>query len=263
MTDLTSEQVVDRCRAYWLGSGVDSDTASDMAIELRSHIQEAMAESKTVESVVGGDLESFADDWASAYRGPRPASKPTPPSLPPTGTNSANLGLWLGGLAIIILVGAVAFFVPDDPDMDASTWATVWIISAAVLAIGELVTAGFFLLPFAGAAGAAGILALAEVAVVWQIIVFVIVSIAFLWLLQRFASKDIRGELLPVGAARYIGSSAVVTSTVDRLSGAGRVMMGTEDWRATTDGNQTISVGVEVRVVEVRGARLVVEEVNN
>ncbi len=262
MTDLTSEQVVDRCRAYWLGSGVDSDTASDMAIELRSHLQEAMAAGKTVESVVGGDLEPFAEDWASAYRDPRPASKPTAPSLPRTGSNSANLGLALGGLGIIILVGAIALFVPDDPDMDASTWATVWIISAGVLALGELVTAGFFLLPFAVAAGAAGILSLAGVAVVWQIIVFVIVSIAFLWLLQRFAAKDIRGELLPVGAARYIGSSAVVTSTVDRLSGSGRVMMGTEDWRATVDGDRPIGIGAEVRVVEVRGARLVVEEVN-
>lgn len=259
MTDLTSEQVVDRCRTYWLGSGVDSDTASDMAIELRSHIQEAMAEGKTVESVVGGNLERFAEDWASAFRGPRV----TAPSLPRTGANSANLGLALGGLAIIILVGAVALFVPDDPNMDASTWATVWIVSAGVLALGELVTAGFFLLPFAVAAGAAGVLSLAGVAVVWQIIVFVIVSIAFLWLLQQFASKDIRGELLPVGAARYIGSSAVVTSTVDRLSGEGRVMMGTEDWRATTDGNKSIAIGTEVRVVEVRGARLVVEEVNN
>lgn len=262
MTDLTSEQVVDRCRTYWLGSGVDSDTASDMAIELRSHIQEAMAEGKTVESVVGGDLEPFAEDWASAHLGPRPPSEPTPPSLPRTDSNTASLGLWLGGLAIIILVGAVALFAPDDPNMDTSSWATVWIISAGILAIGELATAGFFLLPFAVGAGAAGLLALAGVAVFWQIIMFVIVSIAFLWLLQRFASKDVHGELLPVGAARFIGSSAFVTSTIDRLSGEGRVMMGTEDWRATTDGNRQISVGAEVRVVEVRGTRLVVEETN-
>jgi membrane protein implicated in regulation of membrane protease activity len=52
-----------------------------------------------------------------------------------------------------------------------------------------------------------------------------------------------------------------VTGTVDRLSGAGRVMMGTEDWRATTDGPDEIPVGSEVRVIEVRGARLVVEQV--
>lgn len=262
MTDLTSEQVVDRCRSYWLGSGIDSATASDMAIELRSHIQEAMAEGKTVTSVVGGDLEGFAEAWASAYRDPQPTRQPTPPSLPRTAANTANLGLWLGGLAILILVGAVALFVPDDPGMNVSTWATVWIISAGVLAIGELATAGFFLLPFAVGAGAAGVLALAGIAVFWQIIGFVLVSIAFLWLLQRFASKDLRGELLPVGAARYIGSSVVVTSTVDRLSGEGRVMMGTEDWRATTDGDRPIPVGAEARVVEVRGTRLVIEAMN-
>ncbi|MEZ5175313.1 MAG: NfeD family protein [Acidimicrobiia bacterium] len=262
MADLTSEQVVERCRTYWLGSGVDRDMASDMAIELRSHLQDAMGAGKRVETVVGPDLERFAEEWASAYREPRP-SVPTPPSLPRTGSNTATIGLWLGAAAIIILVAGVAFFAPDDLGMDATTWATVWIISAGVLAIGELLTAGFFLLPFAVAAGAAGLLALAEVAVVTQIIIFVIVSIAFLWLLQRFAAKDIRGELLPVGAARYIGSTAVVIATVDRLSGGGRVKMGTEDWRATTDGNEPIEVGVEVRVIEVRGARLVVEKVSN
>jgi membrane protein implicated in regulation of membrane protease activity len=159
------------------------------------------------------------------------------------------------------MVAAVALFAPQDESFDQELWAMIWIVSAAVLAIGELLTAGFFLLPFAVAAAAAGILALAGVGVAAQIIVFVVVAVTFLWLLQRFARKDIHGELIPVGAARYIGASALVTGTVDRLSGSGRVMMGTEDWRATTDGPDEIPVGSEVRVIEVRGARLVVEQV--
>jgi membrane protein implicated in regulation of membrane protease activity len=261
VTDLTSDQVVDRCRTYWLGSGVDSDVASDMAIELRSHLQEAMTEGKSVESVVGSDLETFAEDWASAYRGPQPDTTPTPPSLPRTDARKGTWGLWAGALGIVVLVSLVALLVPRDESFDQELWTTVWIVSAALLALGELLTAGFFLLPFAVAAGAAGILALVGVGVAAQIIVFVVVSVAFLWLLQRFARKDIHGELIPVGAARYIGASALVTGPVDRLSGEGRVMMGTEDWRATTDGDDEIPVGSEVRVIEVRGARLVVEKV--
>lgn len=261
MTDLTSDQVVDRCRTYWLGSGVDNDMASDMAIELRSHLQEAMAAGKTIESVVGADLETFAEEWASAYRGPPRDAEPTPPSMPMTDSRSGTWGLWAGAGAIVALVALVAAFAPQDETFDQSTWTAVWIISAAVLALGELLTAGFFLLPFAVAAGAAGILALAGVGVPAQIIVFVVVSVAFLWLLQRFAKKDVHGELLPVGAARYIDASALVTDPVNRMTGSGRVMMGTEDWRATSDTDDVIDVGVEVRVIEVRGARLVVEPV--
>jgi len=232
-----------------------------MAIELRSHLQDAIAAGKSIESVVGADLENFAEEWASAHRGPQPIEEPTAPSLPRTDARTGSWGLWGGALGIIVLVALVAVLAPQDDSFDQGVWAAVWIVSAALLALGELLTAGFFLLPFAVAAGAAGILALVGVGVPAQIIVFVIVSVVFLWLLQRFARKDVHGELLPVGAARYIGSSALVTDAVSRMSGSGRVMMGTEDWRATTDSDDVINAGVEVRVVEVRGARLVVESV--
>jgi membrane protein implicated in regulation of membrane protease activity len=259
VTDLTSDQVIDRCRTYWLGSGVDRDMASDMAIELRSHLQDAMAAGKTIESVVGADLDGFAEEWASAHRGPPVASEPTAPALPRTDARTGSWVLWAGALGIVALVAVVALAAPKDDSFDQGLWAAVWLISAAVLAVGELLTAGFFLLPFAVAAAASGVLALAGVGVPAQIIVFVLVSVAFLWLLQRFARKDAHGALLPVGAARFIGSSALVTDSISRMSGAGRVMMGTEDWRATTDGDDVIEAGTEVRVIEVRGARLVVE----
>lgn len=267
MTGLTSEQIVDRCRAYWLGSGVGNDTASDMAIELRSHLQDAIGEGKAPESVVGDDLEAFAEEWAAAFRGAAPvprAKAPTPAQkrLPKKEADpGGGIGLWLGLGGIVLLVVVAAIFAPEDENLDQGLWTAVWLVAAAALAIGEMVTAGFFLLPFAVAAGAAGILAIVGVSIPFQIVTFVVVSVLVLWLLQRFARKDIHGDLLPVGAARYVGASAVVTETVNRVHGTGTVKMGTEVWRATTDLNFDINVGAEVRVAEVRGARLVVEPV--
>jgi membrane protein implicated in regulation of membrane protease activity len=261
VTDLTSDQVVDRCRTHWLSSGVDSNTASDMAIELRSHLQDALAEGKSIESVVGSDLQSFAEEWASAYPGVTVATKAS--ASPASEPKSVNLWLWVGSLGIMAAVGAIALLAGDDPEMDTATWATVWIVAAGLLAAGELMTAGFFLLPFAVGAGAAGVLALAGVGVAAQFIVFVVVSIAFLVLLQRFARKDMHGELVAVGSARYVGAHAMVIKTVDRRMGSGRVKMGMEDWRATTNRDETIPAGTEVTVVEVRGTRLVVEPSKN
>ncbi len=233
-----------------------------MAIELRSHLQDAMREGKAVESVVGGDITSFAEEWADAYRGDHPVPADPPTSRGTGEAARANMGLWLGVAGITLLVVLTAVLAPRDDTIDQGAWTAVWLVAAAVLAIGEMVTAGFFLLPFTVGAGAAGILAIVGVSIPVQIVAFVVVSVLVLWLLQRFARKDIHGDLLPVGAARYIGATAVVTDTVNRVTGSGRVMMGTEDWRATTDSYDEIGIGTEVHVVEVRGARLVVEPAN-
>ncbi len=258
------DQVVERCRAYWVESGVAADAADEMASELRTHLDEASAAGKSIETVTGPDIDGFAEEWASAFRGPRPSatSEPTPPSLPRTDSRAPGWALWVGILAMVALVALVAVFAPKDDSLDQGLWIGLWFGSAALLAVGEMLTAGFFLLPFSVGAAAAGVLALAGVGIALQIVTFVVISVASLWLLQQFAHKDRHGELIPVGAARYIGSHALVTEPVSRLRGTGRVKMGTEDWRATTDGNEDIAVDTEVRVIEVRGARLVVEPAN-
>lgn len=266
MTDLTVDQVVEHCKTYWVESGVAADAADEMASELRTHLDEAAAAGKSIETVTGPDVDGFAEEWASAFRGPRPSgSSPaaTPPSLPRTDSRAPGWALWVGVLAMVALVALVAVFAPRDDNLDQGLWVGIWFGSAALLAVGEMLTAGFFLLPFSVGAAGAGVLALAGVAIAAQIITFVVISVGSLWLLQQYARKDVRGELIPVGAARYIGSSALVTEPVSRLRGTGRVRMGTEDWRATTDGNEEIAVDTEVRVIEVRGARLVVEPTNN
>jgi len=245
-----------------MASGIDSESVEEMTRELRSHLDEAHSAGKDLETVTGADIEEFAEEWASAFQGPgsEPAQRtPTPPSLPRTDSRQPTWGLWLGAGVIILAIAAVALFAPKDDSLEQGVWITVWFIAAAVLAVGEMLTAGFFLLPFAAGAVASGLLALTGIGVALQLIAFVVVSLFSLFLLQRFASKDAHGELIAVGAARYIGASALVTKPVDRLKGTGRVKMGTEDWRATTKLDDEIPAGAEVRVIEVDGARLVVE----
>lgn len=264
MTDLTVDQVVDRCRSYWLESGVSTGAADEMASELRTHLDEAAVAGKSIEAVTGPDVDEFAEEWALAFRGPRPPSEnrgTTPPSMPRSENRYPGWALWTGALVIVALVALVAVFAPRDDSGDQAAWIAVWLIAAGLLAVGEMLTAGFFLLPFAIGAAAAGVLALANVAIPFQIVTFVVVSVVSLWMLQQFARKDIHGELIPVGAARYIGSTAIVREPISRFT-TGWVKMGTEDWRAITDGNDEIGVDTVVRVVEVRGARLVVEPVD-
>ncbi len=141
--------------------------------------------------------------------------------------------------------------------MDEELWRWIWLGAAAVFGIGEIITAGFFLLPFAAGAAVAAILAFLDVAPAIQGIVFIAVSVlALIWLRRYAAQGDERQPA--VGANRFAGETAFVLEPVDRISGEGRVRMATETWRATTDGDP-IPAGAEVRITEVRGTRLVVE----
>lgn len=190
-----------------------------------------------------------------------PTDPTTPPNAPPSDTRPTSLGLWIGFVVIVALFSVVAVFAPRDPTVNAGGWAAMWLIAAAVLAVAEMLTATFFLLPFAVGAAAAGVLALLSVGVPTQIITFVVISVMTLWLLRRFAMEDFHGELLSVGATRYVGRTVLVIEPVSRLHGTGMVKLGTQDWRATTDGDEEIPLNAEVRVAEVRGTRLVVEPV--
>ncbi len=58
-----------------------------------------------------------------------------------------------------------------------------------------------------------------------------------------------------------MNARALVLETIMRDSGEGKVRLDREEWRATTDGAEPIEPGVEVRVVDVRGSRLVVERI--
>jgi membrane protein implicated in regulation of membrane protease activity len=90
-------------------------------------------------------------------------------------------------------------------------------------------------------------------------VTFVIFSVVFLAVLQRFAKQEQSEGTEPAGGGRYHGKRAIVIEPVNWRAGTGIVRMETEEWRATTDGDEEIPVGEEVVVKEVRGTRLVVE----
>lgn len=140
--------------------------------------------------------------------------------------------------------------------MSNEAWLYFWMGAAVFLAVAEIFTAGFFMLPFAVGAAAAAALAFADVGEVPQLVVFLVVSVASLIVLRRFVRRG-DDEQHPVGSNRFVGQRAKVLETVDPSHGTGRVRMETELWRATTDGD-VIAEGAMVKVVEVRGTRLVV-----
>ena len=96
--------------------------------------------------------------------------------------------------------------------MDNEVWRWLWTIFAIVMGIGEIFTAGFFLLPFAVGAAAAAILAWFNAAILAQWLVFFGVSIFSFAFLRRYIGRQDEGEQPRVGANRWVGSEGERTS---------------------------------------------------
>ncbi len=145
----------------------------------------------------------------------------------------------------------------DNPEV----WRWVWLIAIGIFAGGELILAGsFFLLPFAGGALAAAIVAFAEGSITVQWAAFVIVSAlgaaGLIPLRKRLDRNDTQDG---IGARRLISQEAVVEVAVAAgPASSGEVRLGREMWRAVSADQSALSVGDVVRVVDVRGTAVVV-----
>jgi len=136
----------------------------------------------------------------------------------------------------------------------------VWTIAAVALAVGEIMTVGFFLGPVALAALAAGIVALAGAGLAVQLLVFVVAAIASLGLLRPIARRHLHTPArIRTGTAALVGARAVALERVDADSGS--VKIGGEVWTARPfDDDVVIEPGTRVEVMKIEGATALVSE---
>ena len=144
--------------------------------------------------------------------------------------------------------------------MDNEVWRWVWTVMAVVLSIGEIFSAGFFLLPFGIGAMLAAVAAWAGLHGAVQWVAFFAGTAVLMLYLRRFIRLQDTENGLTIGPSRYVGMSAVVLEDVNMDANTGMIRVEAEEWRAITDGSP-ITAGTTVEVTELRGTRLVVAEV--
>jgi len=202
-------RVVTEVERYWLETGLPLESVSEMRHELEQHLVEAERDGRTVEDVVG-DLAAFAEGWAAARRGRSVGSWADFQSGRTRRRKETRRELILYGSGAVALVAAAAVASQGGSDVDNDLWRWLWTIFAVVLGIGEMFTAGFFLLPFAIGGAAAAVLAWVGAALVAQWLVFFGVSLFALAYLRRFIGRQDEAEQPRVGANRWIGSEGLV-----------------------------------------------------
>lgn len=138
---------------------------------------------------------------------------------------------------------------------------TFWLIALILFTIGEAVTVGLTSIWFA--VGALGALIAASLGghVLLQIILFFVLSAVSMLLVRPLAQKFLKPKYSATNADRVIGATALVTETIDNMTGKGLVNISGQVWTARSDQNVVINPGTEVKILRIEGVKVFVEAV--
>ncbi|MFO7299890.1 MAG: NfeD family protein [Actinomycetes bacterium] len=252
--------IVAALAAYWHEAGVPRTDIDEMRAELESHLEEVAKRGGKTDLVVS-DLAGLAEQWAEARLGRRVPSWDDVQSGRVKRRREQRRETVLYGFAVVAMLAAAGVAGKGGQSVDNELWRWVWTIFAVVMGIGEMFTAGFFLLPFAAGAAAAAVLAWLDVHLIAQWLVFFgVTAFAFAYL-RRYVDRQDREAQPAIGANRWIGVEGVVLDAIEPVSGAGLVRVLSEEWRATSAGR--IEKGTRILVVNVDGTKLVVEPIED
>jgi membrane protein implicated in regulation of membrane protease activity len=134
----------------------------------------------------------------------------------------------------------------------------IWLGIFIVALFLEFATSDMVSIWFALAAVPSFILALFNVHVVVQIVMFVVVAILLLVLTRPVVMKYFKTNEIKTNVDAVIGTTATVIAkiTPDTI---GLVKIRSTDWSAIS--HQTIEVGEKVRILDVEGVKLIVEKI--
>ncbi len=136
----------------------------------------------------------------------------------------------------------------------------IWLAITVVLSVIEIFTMGLVTIWFAAGAAVAFLLSLFDAPLFLQVGAFLVVSVVVLVLVRPIAASHFNNRLKKTNIDAIIGRKLVAKTDIDNLHGMGKVDMDGSTWIAASSvDNIVIKAGEEVKVVEVRGAKLIVE----
>lgn len=137
-----------------------------------------------------------------------------------------------------------------------------WAVLFVVMVFLELLTLGLVSIWFAAGAAAAIIAQFLGAPFVIQAVIFLVVSVALLYLLAPWARCYFNKDREKTNAQALIGKQAIVIEPIDNLQSRGRVIIDGMEWSARCNGaSGCISEGTIVEIKDIKGVKLIVEDV--
>lgn len=139
--------------------------------------------------------------------------------------------------------------------------AMVWLAVMIILIVLEIITVGLTTIWFAGGALVAMFVSALGGGTILQIAVFLVVSFVLVIFTRPWAMKYIKTNHVKTNYEGIIGKVVRITQDVDNLNGTGCAVVNGQEWtvRATED-EKKITAGTLVKVVNISGVKLIVEE---
>lgn len=131
------------------------------------------------------------------------------------------------------------------------------------MVVAELATVQLVSIWFAAGALMSLIFSLFNAPVWLQVVVFFAVSAVCLIITRPIVKKAVNDKKVPTNADMAIGKTGIVTETIDNIKGLGKVKVQGSLWSAKSSDGSVIDENERVRVLEIKGVKLVVENIKN
>ena len=133
-----------------------------------------------------------------------------------------------------------------------------WLILMVICIVFEIATVGLVSIWFAGGSLIACFLAMANIHVVIQVIVFLIVSLLLLVITKPLAREWINKDRVRTNYEGIIGKVVRVTEKVDNINETGTALINGQEWTARAiDDSIILEQGEVAQVVNISGVKLI------
>lgn len=134
-----------------------------------------------------------------------------------------------------------------------------WLIVFVLFTVGEAATVGLASIWFALGALATLISVGFGAGITMQAVVFISVTALSMLVFRPLVQKVLKPNHQATNANRLIGTTALVTVTIDNIVNQGEVQVPGQLWSAISVNDMVIPEKSKVRVLEIKGAKLLVE----
>ena len=134
----------------------------------------------------------------------------------------------------------------------------VWLILAGIFVIGEVLTSGFLIFWFSLGSLIAMVVSFFIPDVIVQTTVFLISSVILILATKPLVKKFANIDTVKTNAQSIIGKKGLVTKDINSIKATGQVKIEGELWSAVGLNDMDISKGTEVKVIEIKGVKVIV-----
>lgn len=138
----------------------------------------------------------------------------------------------------------------------------IWIGVIILAVIIEIITDDLISIWFVPAAVIATILDFAKLGPIWQVIIFLAISLLGIFLVRRFVTKYMKVGEEKTNIEAIIGEKCIVTEKIDNYAGCGQARVHGQIWSARgCNDDDVFEVGDVLRIVAIEGVKLICKRV--